>query len=175
MDINLLLTVIASLNFSAKFLIDLDNSSQNYFILDGKNASAHLYRENDTLKLFLRTGPSYQIREIEGMSTIHSFYFMWDGFKVNGMSMKVESKVGNLSRLDFNTMTFISPIELWNDLLVPEVVRETIYQCENLNYGWFALIVFGTGLLLKFDVIGHKIINIVMKAREEEYVEMSDL
>ena len=141
MDINLLLIVI--INFSAKFLIDFENSLQNYFILDSKNSSAHLYRENDTLKLYLRTKSSYQIREIE--ATYGTFNFMWDGFKVNGTPMEVKSKVGNLSRLDFDTMTFISPIELWN-VMPPEI--ETVYQCQDINYGWIVLIVFGAGLLL---------------------------
>ena len=177
MNVNLIFTIVTTLDFTARFAINPNDTPQNHFVLSGENTSAHLYQENTTLKLYLRLNSSYQLYELDGV--INSFDFLWNGFMVNGRQMELKRSEGNLTSLSFDAYTFVAPIELWNYEIIHEIVTECVYQREKQNYVWFACIFFAVGILLKFDVIGPKVAQKVIKyyspELEGDYVAMENL
>ena len=53
MNFNLLFTVVGSLNFTIKFLINT-NREQIFFLFNRKGTEAHLYRNGETVTLYLQ-------------------------------------------------------------------------------------------------------------------------
>ena len=177
MNINFLYSLLVSLCFTVKF--DVNNASkEDYFILNGHNTSAHLYRQNQTIKLFLRSNASY--KHLEMRNVTDQFVFEWSGFKVNNAKMETVISEGDLNLLCFDSYTFISPTL---DFVKEEVVtisERSWIQNRDINYGFFVLIVIGVGLLLKFDIIAPKVFDAIVKSyaqistEEPAYVEMTD-
>ena len=154
MDFNLLFTLVASLSFSIKFNIDT-NSKQDFFIFSGENTTAHLFRDNETLNLFLETISGYKLYQISNITT--EFEFSWNEFKVDGRQMEIVRSHGKLCTFQFNGYTFLSP---WIDVIPNQVVehhQELVYRKSDIKYDLLALIVLAIGLLLKTDAVAFHI------------------
>ena len=105
MNFTLLFAVVGNLNFIVKFLINADDK-QNFFLFDGVNSSAYLYRNNHTVFLYLRKDNNLEIYKAD---ILNSLEFSWLGFKVNGTEMEKIKSTGELD-VEFHAFTFISPI-----------------------------------------------------------------
>ena len=178
MNVNFLYTVLTGLCFTVKF--DLDgNSKQDYFIFDGSDTSAHLFRENSTLTLVFQSNHTFQRYQTSNLT--NPFTFAWDEFRVNDKKMKLIKSTGNLTNFQFNGYTFISPyIEIFQDGTVEYVIQESMVKCRDINYGIFAVIALAIGLIMRSDnIISRtlKIIGKVLKSEIEEsvYVETDDI
>ena len=104
MNINFLYTVLTGLCFTVKFEFD-DNRKQHYFIFDGPDTTAHLFRENSTLTLVFQS--NYSFNTYQTLNLTNPFEFTWDGFRVNDKTMKLIKSSGNITNLQFNGYTFI--------------------------------------------------------------------
>ena len=178
-NINFLYTLLTGLCFTVKF--DLDgNSKQDYFVFNGPNTTAHLFRENSTLKLVFHLNSSFNWYQTSNLT--NPFKFTWDGFRVNDKTMKLVKSSGNLTNFHFNGYTFISPyIEvLQDDSVEYYTVEESIFQCQDINYGIFVIIAFAVGLLMRSDNIitrTLKTFNKMFKSESDEnvYVEIDNI
>ena len=176
MNINFLYSVIVSLCFTVKFDVNY-NSTQDYFIFGGDDTTAHLRRYNQTINLFLRSNTSY--RHFEMTNVTNQFVFAWQGYTINNEKMKMVRSEGDLNLLGFNSFTFISPtlnfVEEEEDVAVATYGGPLI-RSQDINYGIFILIVFGVGLLLKFDIIAPKVFEGIIKSYAPLQIEeMTDV
>ena len=176
MDFNLLFTLVASLSFSIKFNIDTNNK-QDFFIFNGENTTAHLFRENETLNLFLQTNSSFKLYQISNITT--KFVFSWDEFMVDERQMEIVRSHGQLDELQFNGYTFLSP---WLDVPYCQMVedhQDLVYRESEIKYGLIALIALAMGLLLKSDAVAIHVwekikVKLYQDVEEEDlYVEMT--
>ena len=176
MDINFIFALATSLSFTVVF--DVNNSyNQNYFVFNGDETSAHLFRKNDTVTLYLYDRDSYVIYQSSNITS--SFMFSWEGYQINNMNMNKTSYNGSLGSLEFDGFTFLSPHkEILETCYISEPCPEPVFQCEGTRYDLLTLIVLGIGLLLKFDIISPKLMSIIREAYtkvsldESIYVEM---
>ena len=173
MNINFLYSVIVNLCFTVQFDVN-DNSTQNYFIFDGDDATAHLRRYNKTISLFLQWNTSYRHLEMENIS--NQFVFEWQGYKINNEEMKIVRSVGDWNLLGFDIFTFISPTLNFVEEEAVATYGGPLIDSQDINYGIFVLIVFGVGLLLKFDIIAPKVFERIIKSYAPLQIEeMTDV
>ena len=150
MEINFSFSLFVSLNFIVKFEID-SNNKQDFFICHGENSTAHLFRMNDTLKLFLIDGSNYEHHQLTNISTL--FEFKWRGFKINEQNMKLVKARGEIGDLKFNSFTFLSPYLELAQGYTSELSNEAVYwNLGESDYGFLDLIFLCIGVLLKSDV-----------------------
>lgn len=145
-----------NLSFTIEFYID-SNAKQDYFIFNGNEAIAHLYRVNDTIKLYLKSNESYEMYEISNPDKL--FKFTWNGFKVNGKNMKMMKKSETeLEQLNFDSYTFLSPyFDFMSDIITERI--EPTYSIAGVNYGFMILIVLSIGMCLKTDRFAEKLFH----------------
>ena len=175
MDFNLLFRLVATLSFSIKFNIDTNNK-QDFFIFNGENTTAHLFRENETLNLFIRTNSSFKRYEISNITT--KFEFSWNEFKVDGRKMEIVKSHGQLDELQFNGYTFLSPWLGDPYCQVVEPPPNLVYRESEIKYGLLALIALAIGLILKSDAVALHIwekikVKLYQDVEEDLYVEMT--
>ena len=84
MNFTILFHLIGNLNFHVQFSLHSHNT-QDFFIFQDENSSAHLYRENETVSLYLREEKDFEVYQ---MHILNELNFSWIGFKVNGIDMK---------------------------------------------------------------------------------------
>lgn len=175
MNISFLYTVLTSLSFTVKFDFD-DHSRQEYFIFNGPDTAAHLFRENSTLTLVFQSNSSFSRYQASNLT--NPFIFTWDRFRVNGKTMKLVKSAGNLTNLNFNGYTFISPyLEILQDDTVQYITQESLVECREINYGIFAAIAIAVGLVMRSDNIISRTLKLLSnvlesKTSESVYVEM---
>jgi hypothetical protein len=129
--------IVTSLGFTINYTYTTADK-QDYFILQGpNNATAHLFRENKTLTLFLLQNTSLQIYN---HSTSQDFNFKWIGYKINDEPMSLVKSVGSMKNLEFDYLTFISPTVLEVD---DPADLASIVNCREINYGYIIFIVMG--------------------------------
>ena len=180
MNINFVYTLVTSLAFTVVFDVN-DNQKQNYFIFDGEEATAHLFRENRTLTLYLSHRDNYAIYQTSNINS--SITFSWEGYLLNGMIMNKTNHNGSLGSLVFDGFTFLSPhIDILETCVISESCPESLFQYEGTRYGLVTLIVLGIGLLLKFDTISPKLRALIrdslytkVSPAESIYVEMDSV
>ena len=178
MNINFLYTVLTGLCFTVKFDFD-DNRKQHYFIFDGPDTTAHLFRENSTLTLVFQS--NYSFNRYQSSNLTNPFKFTWDGFRVNDKTMKLIKSTGNITNLQFNGYTFISSyLEILQDDTVEYIVQESLVQCKDINYGIFVAIAFAVGLMMRSDNIIARTLKILSKVLKSEtnesaYVEIDTI
>ena len=111
MSLNFLYNLLASLTFSITFDVD-SNEKQDYFVFHGENSTAYLFRNDNVLKLSITT--NFGFRHYETTEIPTQFTFTWDGFKINDNAMQIIRSNGNISDLNFNGYTFLSPSKDFN-------------------------------------------------------------
>ena len=168
MNVNFLYNLLASFTFSITFDVD-SQESQNYFLFHGDNSTAHLFRDDNVLKLIVESKSGFRHYESRDIAT--QFTFTWDGFKIDGGEMQIVRSSGNISDLDFNGYTFLSPSLDVNQ--GPEYNQEQPLRAffTKTNYGLLALIVLGVGLLLRSDAIAPKFWEVLLKLCMQSVVE----
>ena len=98
--------------------------------------------------------------------------FSWDGFKINGSEMKKVKTSGNVSKLNFDAFTLLSPI-LKMDEPREEAIMETLLTSEKLNYYYILAIVFLSVLLIDSKPrTFHLLKDIFFRKKESEYEAM---
>lgn len=160
-QINFIYNLLASLSFIITFDVD-SNAKQDYFVFHGDNSTAYLFRTDNVLKFKITT--NYGFRHYETTEITTQFTFTWDGFKVNDRAMQIIRSNGNISDLNFNGYTFLSPSPDINQTL--ECYQEQHLSVFNskTNYGLLALIILGIGLLLRSDTLAIKFWEVSMKS-----------
>ena len=165
MNFTVLFQIIGSLNFQVRFSLNSYNT-QDFFIFQGEYSSAHLYRNNETLSLYLRDDSDFELYQTNILTELE---FSWRGFKVNGTDMLKIKSTGSTDMDDLNEFTFLSPVlDLQADILMEDCsvnVNETITESEvmqslnfrNVNYGYIAgvilIIVMALELRMKIPII----------------------
>lgn len=178
MNISFLYTVLTSLCFTVKFDFD-EHSKQDYFIFNGPDTTAHLFRKNSTLELVLQSNSSFSRYQTSNLT--NPFTFTWDGFRVNDKTMKLVKSTGNLTNRNFNGYTFMSPyLEILQDDTVQYITQESIVECRDINYGIFAAIAIAAGLVMRSDNIISRTLKLLSNALESKtsesvYVEMDSI
>ena len=81
---------------------------QDYFIFEGTNQAAHLFRENETLILHMSCNTEYII--FNASIEQETFQFSWSGFEVDGKKMVLQGSHGKMGSLEFENITFLAPI-----------------------------------------------------------------
>ena len=149
MDFHLLLQAFAALSFTVSF--DVSNEhTQDFFIFQGNNCQAHLFRQGDVLNLYLNQNNVFTIYQLENMTNI--FSFSWPGFFVNNVEMYTShtDKDLDVEYFNFTEFTFISPLlEMYDYEFEP--LLQTLSNTTNLNYGYLVLIMIAVVLSLKAD------------------------
>ncbi len=180
MNINFVYTLVTSLTFTVVFDVN-DSQKQNYFIFDGEEATAHLFRENHTMTLYLSDRDNNAIYQTSNINS--TFIFSWVGYQINNMYMNKTSYNGSLGSLEFDGFTFLSPhMEILDTCVISEPYPGPLFhECERTRYGLVTLIVLGIGLLLKFDTISPKLRALIREVctevplDESIYVEMDSV
>ena len=160
MNFTILFHVIESLKFNLTFELS-HNYAQDFFIFDGLNSSAHLYRTNKTVYL-------YQNDEFElyQSTVLKKLQFSWIGFKVNGTSMKKVKSTGSIDMNDLEQFTFLSPLLDFKAHISIETcfseLKETVSELEfiqsiklnEIKYGYIAgiILIFAIALELKMKI-----------------------
>ena len=176
MNFNFLFGIVGNLNFIITFLLD-EKDQQDFFLFDGVDSAAHLYRYNKTIYLQLNNGTTTMLykTDIENM-----LEFSWTGFKVNGTEMvKVGSNV--TFPMTFNTFTFLTPLVSFSCLNISNAEKSMTFQnAMNTNYGYIVGIVLLVAIV--FD-IKPRTWNLISKVfnnlndcnKDETYVTMNSL
>ena len=169
MNFNVLFALAANLNFTINFLID-SQITQDFFIFEGEDSSAHLYRENDTIKLYLQYMNKSELYIQEIKDTLE---FSWEGYKINGTKMKKIKGDGELNP-QFTAFTFSSPILSVEPLNERAVL--SLPNSSNINYGYVVGIVLLVAIV--FDSKGkvvHMLRQIFQKEDTQHYETMKKI
>ena len=189
MNFTVLFHLIGSLNFHVQFSLHSDNT-QDFFFFQGENSSAHLYRNNETVSLYLRDDKEFELYQIHILNELD---FSWRGFKVNGTDMRKIKSTGVTDMEDLNEFTFLSPIvDLQADILMnlcspnasERITEGEVMQSlnlKNVNYGYIAgimlLIVMALELRIKIPLITERLFGqqIENEFEESNYETMENL
>ena len=169
MEFNLFFTLVTALSFSIRF--DTDSSpKQDYLIFQGDDATVHLFRENNTLVLYLRHDEAYNIYNYNNIT--NDFSFTWEGYKINEETMILIKSFGDIGAMIFDSYTFLSPIA---DFYEPSFSIEPVYRhSSTINYGYIALIVVGVVLGFESKVIASMIYKKVSERFEFNSLDLME-
>ena len=168
MSLNFLYNLLTSLAIIITFDVD-SNEKQDYFVFHGDNTTAYLFRVNDVLKLSITT--NYGFRHYEIIDITAQFTFTWDGFKINDRAMQIKRSSGNISDLNFDGYTFLSPSKDVNQELECNQEQPLSVRCSKTNYGLLALIILGIGVLLRSDSVASKFWKVLAKSYMQNVTE----
>ena len=160
MSLNFLYNLLTSLTFNITFEPD-SSEKQDFFIFHGENSTAHLFRTDDIVKFVVTSNSGF--RHYETTEITSQFKFTWDGFKINDRPMHVIKSNGNISDLDFNGYTFLSPSVYVNQRPESNELKPLCDFFSKTNYGLVALIVLGVGLFLRLDSVAPKFWQVFTK------------
>ena len=187
MNFTILFHIIGNLNFHVQFSLD-SNYMQDFFIFQGGNSTAHLYRNNETVSLYLRDDERFELYQT---NILNKLEFSWRGFQINGTDMKLIKSTGNTSMDYLNEFTFISPIIDLQPGIMLEAGNFNNNESESrfispqnskdVNYGYIAaiILIFAIALELKMKIpllinrLFGKEIN--QKIEESDYVSMENM
>ena len=149
MNFTILFHFIETLNFHVQFSL-YSHSTQDFFVFQGGNSYAYLYRNNQTVFLYMRDENGFQLYQEDILNKLE---FSWGGFKINGTEMKMIKSTGSTDMNNLNEFTFLSPIVT----LQPDIPMETCtlntnetiseskfissLNSKNVNYGYIAAII----------------------------------
>ena len=160
MNFTILFHIIGNLNFHVQFSLD-SNYMQDFFIFQGGNSTAHLYRNNETVSLYLRDEKGFELYQT---NILNKLEFSWRGFQINGTDMKLIKSTGNTSMDYLNEFTFISPIIDLQPGIMLEMSNFNNNESESrfispqnskdVNYGYIAaiMLIFAIALELKMKI-----------------------
>ena len=182
MNFTILFQFVGSLNFYVVFLLN-SYSMQDLFFFQGSNSSAYLYRNNNTVSLYLGNNRSFEIYQTDILNQLD---FSWRGYKVNGTDMKRIKSSGSTDMSDLNEFTFLSPIsdlqpddlteicKLNSNEATPRDMSISSLDSNNVNYGYIAGIILIFAFALELKVKIPLLINRLLRKETENGVEESD-
>ena len=182
MDFTILFHIIGTLNFHVQFSVHSDYT-QDFFIFQGVNSYAYLYRNNGTVSLYMRDDKSFQIFQANISNELE---FSWRGFKINGTEMKMIKSTGSTDMDDLNEFTFLSPVlDLQPDILMEtcalnsnEISSESKFisslNLKNVNYGYIAAIILMFAIALELKIKIPLLINRLIQKDNDPGFEESD-
>ena len=180
MNFTILFHIIGNLNFHVQFSLD-SNYMQDFFIFQGGNSTAHLYRNNETVSLYLRDEKGFELYQT---NILNKLEFSWRGFQINGTDMKLIKSTGNTSMDYLNEFTFISPIIDLQPGIMLEASNFNNNESESrfispqnskdVNYGYIAaiMLIFAIALELKMKI--PLLINRLFGKEFDQTIEESD-
>ena len=171
MNFNAIFTIVASLSFT----IDFYNSNefyQDFFLFNGANSSAHLYRENDTLILYLNQLNDFEIYNFYNIP--YYFTFSWVNFTVNGIEMQCVKNSTKIKNINFTDYTFCSPIIDIYTSCKHEPVFKTFDKLNEINYGYIVLISLFVGIFIKSKFISLELYRKIFLLFNEYHKPESD-
>ena len=160
MNFTILFHIIGNLNFHVQFSLD-SNYMQDFFIFQGGNSTAHLYRNNETVSLYLRDDERFELYQT---NILNKLEFTWKGFQINGTDMKLIKSTGNTSMDYLNEFIFISPVIDLQPGIMLEMSKLNNNESESrfisppnskdVNYGYIAaiILIFAIALELKMKI-----------------------
>ena len=182
MNINFVFNVVVSLSFVSRFNVTIDER-QDYFIFNGNDTTAHLSRSNKTVRLVLLSGNNYELYQTYNVT--NNFTFKWNGFIIDDQEMYCVNSSGKIDQIQFDSFSFLSPyLELEKEEFEFCSCEQAVFNCEDINYGFIALIMFGIGIGLRSDAMvmriwkqitsGYKLVDIneLPTIEEEEEKEI---
>jgi hypothetical protein len=172
MDFNLLFAVLTSFSFVLKFSVNSEEK-QDFFLFNGLNVSAHLYRENDSFYLYVNNQQNFSIYLFR--SSLNCVEFSWDGFVMNNEKMELIRSTGEVSDLNFNALTFTSPLVDFACINSDCNALEPLYQLENVNYGYIAIMLCIAFVLIETKAVGLKLYDRTKRKKPTEYMTVLDL
>ena len=180
MNFTILFHFIEALNFHVQFSL-YSHNTQDFFVFQGGNSYAYLYRNNQTVFLYMRDDKRFQLFQVDILNTLE---FSWGGFKINGTEMKMIKSTGSTDMDDLNEFTFLSPVlDLQPDILMENCTlntNETISESKfisslnskNVNYGYIAAIILIFAIALEVKMKIPLLINrLIGKVADQEVVE----
>ena len=182
MNFTILFHIIGTLNFHVQFSLHSDYT-QDFFIFQGVNSYAYLYRNNGTVSLYMRDDKSFQLFQANISNELE---FSWRGFKINGTEMKMIKSTGRTDMEDLNEFTFLSPVlDLQPDILMEtcalssdEITSESKFisslNLKNVNYGYIAAIILMFAIALELKIKIPLLINRLMQKDNDLGFEESD-
>lgn len=156
MNLQIVFQFMTTLTFVFKFPVNLSNQ-QDYFFFEGANQSAHLSRSQRIVTLHLNQGENFTVfcRAIN-QST---FTFSWNGFEIDGNPMNVTKSDGDTSKLNYNSLLFMSPIiDVTEECSTS--CSEQILQYNSVNYWYIVLIALAIGISMN---LREEVINSLKK------------
>tara|TARA_B110000046_G_C12920084_1_gene366709 strand:+ start:139 stop:660 length:522 start_codon:yes stop_codon:yes gene_type:complete len=167
MNFNLLFTLVGNLSFVLEFEI-LPIEHQDFLFFEGENASAHMYRKNQTVFLQVNTETYRSIIS-------DTLQFSWEGFRINGTEME-KIRSGENVKLEFDTFTFLSPILSLN-MEQPEenAIFNKILGSNKVNYYYILTIVLLVALLVDLKPRSFGLIRDLFSKKESEYEVMKPI
>ena len=141
MNFVLLLTTVSTLSFTVRFRVN-NERQQDYFIFEGVNQSAHLFRQNSTL--YLRCMQEERIALYETNLTDNHFNFSWLDFMIDNRAMKSTIKGENITEMKFDYFVLISP--QFEDTNLDYTVNPN-YELHGVNY-WIIVGIVITGAMI---------------------------
>ena len=182
MNFTILFHIIGTLNFHVQFSLHSDYT-QDFFIFQGVNSYAYLYRNNGTVSLYMRDDKSFQLFQANISNELE---FSWRGFKINGTEMKLIKSTGSTNMDDLNEFTFLSPVlDLQPDILMEtcalnsnEISSESksisSLNLKNVNYGYIAAIILMFAIALELKIKIPLLINRLIQKDNDPGFEESD-
>ena len=189
MNFTILFHFIETLNFHVQFSL-YSHSTQDFFVFQGGNSYAYLYRNNQTVFLYMRDENGFQLYQEDILNKLE---FSWGGFKINGTEMKMVKSTGSTNMDDLNEFTFLSPVlDLQPDILMENCTLNTTETTseskfissvnpKNVNYGYIAaiILIFAIALELKMTIplLFNRLIGteVTQELEESEYVSMVNM
>ena len=163
MDFTFLFAAIAALTFKLQFDVD-DEVRQDYFLFHGKEQSAHLHRQNQTLVLQLIQGESNEVYEMALQAAETEFYFSWFSYMVNENPMMMIKGKGKITAMEFDHFTFISPIvRVITDYDDYDCEVDTYYDIKEINYWFIVGIAFAVTIICKSTQVTRKAVLSFLK------------
>ena len=182
MNFTILFHIIGTLNFHVQFSLHSDYT-QDFFIFQGVNSYAYLYRNNGTVSLYMRDDKSFQLFQANISNELE---FSWRGFKINGTEMKLIKSTGSTNMDDLNEFTFLSPVlDLQPDILMEtcalnsndisgESKSISSLNLKNVNYGYIAAIILMFAIALELKIKIPLLINRLIQKDNDPGFEESD-
>ena len=189
MNFTILFHFIEALNFHVQFSLH-SHYTQDFFVFQGGNSYAYMYRNNQTVFLYMRDDNGFQLFQADILNKLE---FSWGGFKINGTEMKMIKSTGSTDMNNLNEFTFLSPIVT----LQPDIPMETCtlntnetiseskfissLNSKNVNYGYIAaiILIFAIALELKMKIplLFNMLIGteVAQELEESEYVSMVNM
>ena len=146
MNFNIIFNFIAVVSFTIDFNVS-DEYYQDFFLFDGNNSRAHLYRQNNTLKLHLKQQNNFKIYKYSNLT--NSFSFSWSNISVNGVKMYPLKSNYDIENWNFS---FIPSVLQMTDDCSFQPLLEDLSNGTSFSYVYFILIMIVVILTIKADI-----------------------
>lgn len=171
MNFNILINFVSCLSFTIDFNVS-DEYYQDFFLFNGNNSNAHLFRKNTTLILYLNHMNDYNLYKFYNVTK--NFSFQWPKFTINNTDMHQYKSNINGNTWNFTNFTFISPKLGLCDIYSSELSHPHL-PISNFKYTYFIIIMIIAVIVLKSDIKTFKyLLNSIRITAEidSDYVSM---